>query len=438
MTIAPQDSPLLRDLFADAEVARLFSDTAAVRAMLIVEGTLAKVQGDAGMIPADAAAYLHRAAMEVQIDPAGLAPATAQNGVCVPALVAAFRKEAQAPEFTQYLHWGATSQDIIDTGLALRLRQVLTLIETRLDALLIALADLATAWAETPMVARTYGQPATVTTLGAQVASWGTGLLSVRDDLAPLREAVLMVTLNGAAGTLSAMGPEGPAIRAELAKALGLRNPGHSPHADRAHIQALSAWCNRLLQAAAKMAGDLLLLTRDGTVRLDAGGASSTMPQKANPVAPSVVRALAAHGAGHAAALSMIPAADARDGAAWFTEWLSLPPLLAATARSLTLLRETSDPDHTGITLGSPAAFPGGEDPSGLIHAEAVTFALAQTMPRPEAQAQVKAWTAQVRATGVSLLDLAGVDPDAFRPNRQWGEAPDLARRFAARVRGTE
>jgi len=135
MSISPFDSALYRDLFSDREVATLFSDSAEIRAMLLVEGALARVQGDLGVIPAESAAFIHRASLEVQIDPAGLAEATGQNGVCVPALITAFRQEMEAPDHAQYAHWGVTSQDIIDTGLALRLRQALALIEARADRL---------------------------------------------------------------------------------------------------------------------------------------------------------------------------------------------------------------------------------------------------------------------------------------------------------------
>ena len=116
------DSQLYGDLFPAGDVGRLFSDSAEIRAMLLVEGMLAKVQGELGVIPEDSAFFIQRSAMEVQIDPAGLADETGQNGVSVPGLVAAFRKAMEAPEHSQYIHWGATSQDIIDTGLMLRLR----------------------------------------------------------------------------------------------------------------------------------------------------------------------------------------------------------------------------------------------------------------------------------------------------------------------------
>ncbi|MFT4960928.1 MAG: 3-carboxy-cis,cis-muconate cycloisomerase, partial [Paracoccaceae bacterium] len=130
------DSALYSNLFPTGDVGRLLTDTAETRAMMLVEGSLAKVQGAQGIIPDESAGFIARAAMELQIDPAGLAKATGQNGVSVPALVAAFRTLMQAPEHGQYVHWGATSQDIMDTGLMLRLRQALTLIEADLTALL--------------------------------------------------------------------------------------------------------------------------------------------------------------------------------------------------------------------------------------------------------------------------------------------------------------
>ena len=155
MSASVFDSPLYAKLFATGETGRLFSDTAAIRAMLLVEGALARVQGAAGIIPEISAAAIHRATLEIQVDPGAIAASTGENGVCVPGLVAAFRAEMQAPEHAQYLHWGATSQDIIDTGLMLRLRQALALAEADLRAVLAALAAAAEAHAETPMAART-------------------------------------------------------------------------------------------------------------------------------------------------------------------------------------------------------------------------------------------------------------------------------------------
>ena len=154
MTATPFDSAHLHRLFPTGEIGKLFTDSAEIRAMMIVEGALARVQGEAGVIPELSAKAIHRASLELQIDPGGLAAATGGNGVTVPGLVAAFRDLMQAPEHAQYLHWGATSQDIQDSGQMLRLRQTLSVAESELRALLEGLARLASDHADTPMAAR--------------------------------------------------------------------------------------------------------------------------------------------------------------------------------------------------------------------------------------------------------------------------------------------
>jgi 3-carboxy-cis,cis-muconate cycloisomerase len=441
MSISPFDSALYRDLFTDREVATLFSDTAEIRAMLVVEGMLAKGQGALGVIPADSAAFIHRSSLEVQIDPAGLAEATGQNGVCVPALVAAFRKEMEAPEHAQYAHWGATSQDIIDTGLALRLRQALALIETRGDRLAQALARLAETHADTPMVARTYGQTANPTSFGAVAAGWGWPWLAHRDRLTALKPRLLVVTLSGAAGTGAALGPQAADTRAALAEALKLADPGRSVHATRDHVAELAGWLTLVAGSLGKMGEDLMAMAQSdvGEVRFKGAGESSTMPQKQNPVGASVLIALARHvqalnGAMQGAALHR----QQRDGAAWFTEWLSLPAMVMGVAKGLSIaadLAETLEPQVEAMAARL-------NDPLGLIHAEALSFALAAHMPRPEAQAVVKAACKEALATGTPLLDLLdaahpGVElARVTEPAQAMGMAPSEARAFAQAVAG--
>ncbi|MHA7888158.1 lyase family protein [Roseicyclus sp.] len=437
MSASPFDSALYRDLFGDAEVGRLFSDSAEVRAMMLVLGALAKVQGQAGVIPEVTGAFLHRAAMELQIDPAGLATATGQNGVSLPGLVTAMRKALEAPEHAPYLHWGATSQDIQDTGLMLRLRQALGLIEARLVTAALGLAELAEAEAETPMAARTYGQVAVPTSFGALVASWGWPLLQTLERLRAVKPR-LCVSLAGAGGTGTMLGPDPAAIRAGLAEALGLADPGRSWHAERSLIAEIAGLCVSVTAAAAKPAEDLLILTRSDVaeVRLAGGGASSTMPQKQNPVGPSVLVALARTTAAQGAALAAPAPREARDGAAWFTEWLILPGLVMAAGKSAGLMAETAGaitPERA--TMAARLA-----DPRGLIHAETLSFALARAMPRPEAQAEVKRLALDARATGTPLPDLvAAAHPGAHLPPltgpTTLGTAPEEARAFARAAR---
>jgi 3-carboxy-cis,cis-muconate cycloisomerase len=437
MPASPADSQIYRGLFGDDEAAALFTDSAEIRAMLLVEGTLAKVQGELGLIPAEEAAYLHRAAFELQIDPSALAHETSLNGVPVLALLAAMRKAGAADQM-HHLHWGATSQDIMDTALALRLRRLFDLWQARLDALLGRLADLADAHADLPMAARTYGQYATPTSFGAVVAGWGWPAIGWREDLPALRDAVLQVSLSGAAGTLSAMGPEGPAVRAGLAHALGLVDPGHAWHSDRSGMARLAGFAAGLAGSLGKLGEDLILLTQSGIDEVSlVGGGSSTMPQKQNPVAPSALVALSRQISGLAATLqSAALHRQQRDGAAWFTEWLTLPQLCLSTSRLLSLTNEllaTLRPEPA--MMARPLT-----DAPGLIHAEAVSFALAAQMPRPDAQAAVKALCKKAQDTGTNLIDLAataypGIDWSALRAGADLGQAPAEARAFATRAR---
>lgn len=438
MPAAAADSALYRDLFSDDATAQFFTDSAEIRAMLLVEGTLARVQGRLGLIPEPAALFIDCAAREVEVDPAALAAETAVNGVPVPALVAAFRKAMQAPDHAQYLHWGATSQDIVDTALALRLRRVLALWETRLTDLLAALATLAETHADLPMAARTYGQVATPTGFGAVVAGWGGPILRHRARLEALRPMLLSVSLGGAAGTLSAMGAEGPAVRAGLAEVLGLRDPGHSWHAERDGIGAFAGWMAGLAASLGKMGEDLILLTQSGIaeVAIAGGGGSSTMPQKQNPVGPSVLVALARQVIGLSATLQGAGLhRQQRDGAAWFTEWLTLPQLCISTGRALALAGDLAG----RITPDAVAMARGLDDGSGLIHAEALSFALARHMPRPEAQAAIKALCRAAQVPGAPSLpdlvarDFPGLETD---PTGGLGTAPQDARDFARRARG--
>ena len=441
MPAAPADSLIYGRLFGDDETAQLFTETAEIRAMLLVEGALARVQGALGLIPADAAAFIDRAAQEVAIDPSHLAAESARNGVPVPGLLAAFRQAVQSPGPMQYLHWGATSQDIVDTGLALRLRPMMALWDDRLCGLLACLGRLADDYATLPMTARTYGQAATPTGFGAVVAGWGWPLLDARSRLSDLGDVVLQVSLSGAAGTLAAMGEQGPAVRAALAAELGLRDPGHSWHSDRTASAQLAAWAAGLAGSLGKLGEDVVLLCQSGFGEVylaGAGGASSTMPQKQNPIGPSALVAIARHVIGLA---GLVQGAaihrQQRDGAAWFGEWLALPQLCICTGRMLSLAGDIAGsltPDAAAMERGLEAGL-------GLLHAEALSFALAEQMPRTEAQDIVKDMCRQVKASETDLLTLAvrrfpEVDWPARLAERALGSAPDEARAFAQRVRG--
>ena len=430
-------SALYGQLFNSGEVARLWTDSAEVRAMLLVEGALAKVQGRQGIIPELSAAFIHRSSLEVQVDPGGLARATASNGVSVPGLLADFRTAMEAPEHAQYVHWGATSQDITDTGLMLRLRQTLSANEDSLRTVLRAMASQAREHANTPMAARTYGQHATVTSWGAVLAQWGQPLADALERMPALRDASLWVSLSGAAGTASALGPEAAVIRARLAEALNLGDPGRSWHTDRGPILRIAAWMADVVATLAAMGSSLIGLVGSdtGEMRLGGAGGSSTMPQKQNPVAPSVLVALNNQMVGLRASLQAASAHQyQRDGAAWFTEWMVLPQIALCTAAALetaTALIDGLAPDEARMRAHT--------DGLGLVHAEALSFALAASMPRPDAQAETKALVAKAVAENTPLAQIAQaaypeLPASLFAADHQMGLAPKDARAFVQRV----
>jgi 3-carboxy-cis,cis-muconate cycloisomerase len=432
------DSPLYAKLFPSGDTGRLFTDSAAIRAMLLVEGALAKVQGKLGVIPDESGAAIHRASLEITVDPGAIAASTGQNGVCVPGLVSAFRKEMEAPEHSAFTHWGATSQDIIDTALMLRMRQALTLAETDIKTILTSLSNQAAKYADQPMPARTYSQHATPTSWGAMIATWGMPLLDALNELDELRVSSLWVSLSGAAGTSSALGPKADQTRTDLAAALGLNDPKRSWHTDRTPVLRIADWSARVTTILGAMGQSLIGLSAGGIdeVTLGTTGASSTMPQKQNPVAPSAIVALSNQVSGlrsslHSAAVHQ----HQRDGVAWFTEWMTLPQIMLSGASALShakILSANMTPqiENMNNALGG----------LGLIHAEALSFALAETMPRPDAQAETKKLCAQAIETGQELATVAqathpSISPETFQATEQMGVAPIQARAFAAAVK---
>lgn len=436
---SPFDSSIYGVLLHDDVVGELFSDDAVVRAMMRVEGALAKVQGRLGLIPPASAAVIDRAMRELQVDPASLAAGTRAAGIPAPALVDMLRDELRAPEHAHYLHWGATSQDIMDTGLALRLRGVCDIVEDRLTRLLQALARQAAAHAELPLAARTRAQIATPTSFGAVVAAWGAPLLAHYEALAQLRPRLLRVSLAGAAGNAAALGDQVERLRAELAAELALGDSELAWHSDRAAMVEFSGLLVRINGSLAKLGEDCIVGCRSeiGELKLGAGGGSSTMPQKQNPVAAeTIVSLFRVAAAMNGLMQESLVHREQRDGVAWALEGHALPAICMSSARALALavaLVDELQPDPEAML----ANLCGGRQ---LAFAEAISFELARTMPRPRAQAEVKRLCSEAGSGAGSLVELVerrypDVDWRAVTtPAAQLGDAPRQAARFVARV----
>ncbi|MCY4152204.1 MAG: adenylosuccinate lyase family protein [Aestuariivita sp.] len=438
MTISIFDSEIYKTHFVRGNTAELFSDASELRTLLTVEGALAKVQGEHGIIPNASAVAIHRAASCVEIKSAEIAISTEKNGIPIPGLVTAFRDSMNSPEHSQYIHWGATSQDIMDTGLMLRLRSAFDEFEQSLLSLLGMLAELAGRHSDLPMLARTYGQGALPTSFGCVVTSWGWPLLDAHKALDEIRQN-FWVSLSGAAGTALPLGSDADQVRTDLACELKLLDPKRSWHSDRGPYLRTAAWLSRIVIALAKIGEDIGMLSQSGIeeVYLSDVGASSTMPQKKNPVMAATLVAINNQVQGAFSTLSQSgPHRQQRDGSAWFTEWMTLPTIVVGAGSALEmackLLQGLSpQPDAMAASLA---------ERKGLILSEALAFSLAKTLPRPQANAIVKALCNESLASDMHLKTLVArdwpeIDTDTlFDPSQQLGMAPVEARNFVEAV----
>ncbi|HPG22803.1 MAG TPA: lyase family protein [Amaricoccus sp.] len=403
MAVAAFESPLMAGLYGDAEIAAHFSAEAEIAAMLRFEAALARVEARLGVIPAAAGPAIAQALAGVGIAAADLGAATEAAGIPVPGLVKALRA-CIAPPHGDFLHWGATSQDAMDTGLVLRLRPVLEILDARLAALVGALGAAAGRHAGLPMAGRTRSQIATPTSFGLRIAGWMAPLARCRDRLGELRPRLLLLQFGGASGNLAALGERGIPVMEALAAELGLGCPAKPWHVERDGLVEFANWLAMVSGLTGRIGADLVLLGRSeiAEAAAGAGGASSTMPQKANPVLAETLVTLARFSAAQAGlAQQALLQTEERDGAAWAVEWLCLPPMAVAAGAGLrhaTALVADLRPDPARMAAAI-------ELNGGAAYAEALAFGLARHMPLKDAQEIVKAAAAAQAATGGRLID---------------------------------
>ncbi len=337
MTTSPFDHPFLSGLLGDAEIATYFSADADVRAMLSFEAALARAEAVHGIIPAEAARRIREACAVLTPDIASLKTATAKDGVVIPDLVRQLRK-AVGGEAAEHVHFGATSQDVIDTSLMLRLKSVTFLFGGRLHAIVSGMAALERQFGTNRLMGHTRMQAAIPITAADRIAAWRIPLETYRDRLT---EQVFPVQFGGAAGTLEKLGAEAAAVRSSLAQELGLSDEPQW-QSQRARIADLGNLYSLISGSLGKFGQDIALLAEGGgEIELAGGGASSAMAHKQNPVAAETLVALARFNATQLSAIhhSLIHEQE-RSGAAWTLEWLVLPQMVMATAASLRLATE--------------------------------------------------------------------------------------------------
>lgn len=433
MTFSPADSKIYAPLFSDPDLAEIFSDEGFVRYLLEVEAALANVQGRLGMIPAEAAEKIAAEAAALQVDFERLRRGTEAAGFPIIELLRQLRTQV-GKEAAPYVHWGATTQDIMDTALVLQIQTALEIIEANLLRLIKNLAGLADQYRDCLMAGRTHSQQALPIPFGLKVAGWLAPLLRHQKRLVELKPRLLVVQLGGAAGTLAALEGQGLQIQEALASVLKL---GLSPmpwHTQRDNLAELAGWLSLVSGSLAKMAQDIILLaqTEIGEVRESADlsrGGSSTMPQKSNPIVSELILAAARTNASLLSAMHQALIQEhERASHGWQMEWLVLPQMVGLTSAALNkalFLSEHLAVDQAQMAENVRAS-------KGLMLAEAVSFALSQTMDRAEAKKIVAEACQAVLEQGRHLVDVvrdktqAPLDWQALKDERAYFGASEV------------
>lgn len=341
-------------LLVDPDLDTALGAEADLKAMLQVELALARACSLSGLIPENSATAIERASASFQPDMAQLAEDTRRDGIVVAALVKQLRAHVGEPH-GQHVHFGATSQDIIDTGLALRLRYVFDVFDARLGKLVDTLRGLEGRFGANRMMGRTRMQAAIPITVGDRLAVWRGLVERSRAAFPDARQRNLILSLAGPAGTSDKFGGKIADVRLAMGRQLHLGVPDYVPHAARDRIAALGSWLSELTGALGKIGQDVTLMAQNeiGEIELSGAGGSSAMAHKQNPVLAEVMVTLARYNAVQVSGLhhALIHEQE-RSGTAWTLEWMILPQMLNATGTALLHAQSLLD---AVVGIGRPA-----------------------------------------------------------------------------------
>jgi len=413
------------------EVGAVFSDASIVQGMLEFEAALARAQALEGVIPARVAPLIAQACRVERFELAPMIAASSVAGTLAIPLVKQLTAEVAQldAEAAGYVHWGSTSQDVIDTAMVLATRRAVELIDTRLADLIAATCALAERHRDAPMLGRTLLQPALVVSVGFKLVSWAAPLVRGRERLAVAAARALKLQLGGAVGTLSVMGDRGPAVAQRMAADLQLGVGPGNWHTQRDEWVALACEVGLLCGTLGKIAKDISLLAQAevGEVAEPSGGGrggSSAMPHKRNPVA-SMIALAAAMRAPHrvAALLSTMPQEHERGLGNWQAELAEWPGLFMSAHGAVNALADAV----AGLAVDTARMRRNIDALHGLVFAEGVSMLLATHIGKSRAHALLEACSRQVVAEQRPLLDVAlaavaadvelntKVSPDALR-----------------------
>ena len=406
---------ILDPLFRSASLDQVLSDEERVQAILHFEAALARAEAAAGVIP-EASARAIAAKCRVETFDLDLIARDAAHAGNLAIPIVKHLTEAVAKDdkvAARFVHWGATSQDAIDTGLVLQLRRALELLEQDLQRLTSTLVALAEKHRATPMVARTWMQQALPTTFGFVVACWLDAILRHRARLAEIRPRVFTLQFGGAVGTLAALGSNGPTVATALAHELKLELPAAPWHAHRDRICEVATTLGLCMGTLGKIGRDISLHTQTEVAELfepagEGRGGSSTMPHKRNPVTCAVVLAAAQRVPGLVnTLLGAMVQEEERGLGGWHAEWETLPELVCLVGGALHQLAEMLP----GLEVDAARMRENLEITRGLIFAEAVSMALGDRMGKMPAYMLVEAACKKALAEKRHLKDVLLQEP---------------------------
>jgi 3-carboxy-cis,cis-muconate cycloisomerase len=376
-------------MLSSAAMRAVCDDSAFLQHMLDIEAALARAEALTGVIPKGAAAPIAAACRAERFDAAALAEAAARAGNLAIPLVKALTAEVAKSDAdaARYVHWGATSQDIIDTATMLTLRAGIDALLADIDRAIAGLAALAARHRDTMAVARTWLQHALPMPFGLKLAEYASALHRSRGRLRAVRAGALALQFGGAAGTLAALGADGLKVAEALARELDLPLPDAPWHTHRDRIADIASVLAILTGTCGKIARDvsLLMQTDVGEAFEPAGagrGGSSTMPHKRNPVASASVLAAATLAPNLAATIFAAQVQDhERSAGPWHAEWPTLPTLLLVTSGALAGIVDIAE----GLEVDAARMRDNLDASGGLVMAEAVTMALADKIGKSDA-----------------------------------------------------
>ena len=424
---------LVNALGSAAATAEAFSDVATLRHMLRFEAALAQAAAGAGLIPKKHAATIAKACDPAPYDALSLAEAARRTATLTVPLVKALTVEVAKHDAAAaaYVHWGATSQDVIDTAMVLQLGEALPPLLKSLEGIVAAFAKLAKKHRTTPTLGRTLLQPATPLALGQKIAGWASDIDRARRRLAASFAETQVVQFGGASGSLAALGVKAERVMTLLAKELKLALPPAPWFTQRVRVAALAQDMALTVGALGKAARDISLMMQAevGEASEPGGpgrGGSSTMPHKRNPVGAALVLA-AAHRAPMMAAVIVagLPQEHERALGGWQAEW----PALAALCETLGSAVEAMAEVAPGLAIDADALQANMDASDAAVFAERATFLLAEQMGKQKAAAIVE----MALEKGGSFLEALGQFEQALTDQKALlGYSPKFVDRLLA------